>query len=523
MKMRRPLNLMTVILVMLVTKGTLRGTKQKKFCYLCFLIASMTFLLITFTITAHAMTFFDSEEAFLLSAPIVSTETFNEYTVDGGILPFNFNGTIYDDYIVDPRLWVISPLESLGWGDSYSYDFNAFLSASIEEEGHYFSFGTDNYVNAFGFFLFHPYDEQTIGGLINIDVIEKDGQISTYVHDQDDQWLFFGFISDVGISQIKVYNSTEDGILDTNFAYDNISRSEIIPRDFDIVNLTADFNQDSIAATSAGSPSLNDKGHVAYQVYMVLWEWGGYSDVYLDGLPWSNLYKSIQESRPFSKVNITVNAANYTTLHNSGQASLNNKGQLAWRQAGEGIVDIYLNGVNITADIEGIPEKISLNNRGQVVWQQDSHIFLDGTDLGIGSSPSLNDHGQVAWVQSGNIVLDGVVVVEGVAALGAPSLNNKGQIAWLSWFSPSSEWDVFLDGVNLTENISGTTGNPFLNDHGQVAWVQRNEGLGKWDIYLDGVNITYDITGDCQNPSLNNKGQVAFVCDGDVYLATPIR
>ncbi len=195
--------------------------KRKKLYYLPVLITFITLPLIALTIDSYALTFFDNEEEFLFSAPIANTEPFDGNAE--GILPFTFSGTIFDDDIADPRLWRIA---SQPGGFGIPTTSNVLFTSGVQDD--YFSFGTNNYVNAFGFFLFRPYHDETIGGIINVDVIEIDGQISTYIHDQDGQWLFFGFMSGVGISQVKVYNSTEDGILDTNFAFDNISRSAIL-------------------------------------------------------------------------------------------------------------------------------------------------------------------------------------------------------------------------------------------------------------------------------------------------------
>ena len=127
--------------------------------------------------------------------------------------------------------------------------------------------------------------------------------------------------------------------------------STVWASDYEIVNLTENIYSGAVW------PSLNDRGQVAYEVRMI-WPQGGggYTDVFLDGLPLcgqSLRYHSIQLSNSFFKVNISMNAANYVEKQSSGQASLNNKGQLAWIQHGRDERDVYLDGLNITGDIDG--------------------------------------------------------------------------------------------------------------------------------------------------------------------------
>ena len=123
---------------------------KRRFYYLSVLIVFAIFLSIMFKIDAHALTFFNNEDAFLNSASITHTATFNEPQIDEGILPYIFIGTIFNDDIEDSRSWMLNTLENLGWDDSSSYDFRALLSNSVQDD--YFSFGSNYYVNAFGFY-----------------------------------------------------------------------------------------------------------------------------------------------------------------------------------------------------------------------------------------------------------------------------------------------------------------------------------------------------------------------------------
>ena len=176
----------------------------------------------------YAIDSYNSESIFLSVAPIVKTEIFDNLPANYGDGFFNasFYGIVYEgEGKIGHTTCSISTLPYQPFGIPTS---SAVLySPAVGED--FFSFGSNHYVEAFAFDLFHPYDEQTVGGIINIDVTEIDGNISTFSHNQDGQWFYFGFISDVGMSQIRVYNLIEDNVLDTNFAFDNISRGEIVP------------------------------------------------------------------------------------------------------------------------------------------------------------------------------------------------------------------------------------------------------------------------------------------------------
>lgn len=184
---------------------------------------------------------------------------------------------------------------------------------------------------------------------------------------------------------------------------------------------------------------------------------------------------------------------------------------------------------NLTSNISGDARYPSLNNVGQVAWQNflngdDIDLYLDGTNITPGTFnefnglPSLNDSGNLAWQRwysaasplSGTyqVLLNGALVAGGdVFVAGGPQLNNAGQLAWLQW--SGSEWDAYLDGVNLTSGLPGDVGAVSLNDSGQVAWQQYYGG--QRDIYLDGINLTAGTDGDAYAPSLNYVGQVAWV------------
>lgn len=183
---------------------------------------------------------------------------------------------------------------------------------------------------------------------------------------------------------------------------------------------------------------------------------------------------------------------------------------------------------NLTANISGDARYPSLNNVGQVAWQtflngDDIDLYLDGTNITprtfneFNGVPSLNDSGNLAWQRwysaasplSGTeqVLLDGVVVAGGnVFVAGSPQLNNVGQMAWAQH---TTEWDIFLDGVNLTAALPGNAQLASLNDTGQVAWMQQYGGHS--DIFLDGINLTPANDGGAYSPSLNNLGQVAWV------------
>ena len=144
---------------------------------------------------------------------------------------------------------------------------------------------------------------------------------------------------------------------------------------------------------------------------------------------------------------------------------------------------------NLTAALPGDSRYPSLNNYGSVAWQtftdgNNIDVYVDGVNITpetyneFNGIPSLNDSGNVAWQRwfSANSPLSGteqVIFEHDIVAggnyyhAGRPQLNNQGQLAWMQW--TGVDWDVFLDGVNLTHGLPGAAIFFSLNDKGDVA------------------------------------------------------
>lgn len=275
-----------------------------------------------------------------------------------------------------------------------------------------------------------------------------------------------------------------------------------------VQNLTANMSGD------ARYPSLNNVGQVAWSVSFD----SNDAALFVDG----------------------VNRTPGTYNEFNGLPSLNDSGSVAWQRwysaasPLSGTSQVLLDGALVAGGSVFVAGGTQLNNAGQMAWVQWSgskwDIHLDGTNLtqalqGDAGSFSLNDNGDVAWVQKYDntftLYLNGNPQITSSAGIGSISLNNHGQIARTQQVG-QDKYDIFLDGVNLTNGMPGYVEAPSLNDLGQVAWWGF-DGVGA-HVYLDGVNRTADFPQNwgAYYPSLNNLGQVAWDMEGDIYLATPV-
>lgn len=271
--------------------------------------------------------------------------------------------------------------------------------------------------------------------------------------------------------------------------------------EFKIENLTAALAGDS------RYPSLNNYGSVAWQTFTD----GNNIDVYVDG------------------VNITPETYN----ESNGIPSLNDSGNVAWQRWFSTNYQVVLDHDIVAGGSYYHAGRPQLNNQGQLAWMQwtgvDWDVFFEGSNLtqalpGAARFLSLNDNGDVAWTHYYNnsytLYLNGVPQFVTPYELGEVSINNYGQIAWTQSSGVQNEYDVYLDGVNLTPQAGGHASAVSLNDLGQVAWWGFDGS--NYDIFLDGFNLTSEFSYLAFSPSLNNRGQIAWSMGEDIYLATPV-
>jgi hypothetical protein len=155
---------------------------------------------------------------FLASNPIVITETFDETPVF--LFPEVDHAVTVDEVTwfdpgIDPG-WVVAPPLTGGGSPPHAL----FSRMSIEDEN--ISFAGGRAVKAFGF-TFLPFG---LGPRFRFLVEETDGALS--ITPPFDDVAYLGFSSTRGIQTIFVLQETVDGVR-TNFAYDDVSRSKVIP------------------------------------------------------------------------------------------------------------------------------------------------------------------------------------------------------------------------------------------------------------------------------------------------------
>jgi hypothetical protein len=179
--------------------------------------------------SANVITF-NSEADFLNNAPIVSTETFDEFPSHTGFLTPQ---VVIDQVVYDtdgPCFFEGRPnacwLVGIHFGPSVvspPNDFGATFANGITE--HRISFGAGNSVGAFGFWFLSgavfppPHWEVVVHEIDGTDTVE------TLLFAADPRYL--GFLSDVGINALTVrdFQGEPDGA--ANWSYDNVSRSQV--------------------------------------------------------------------------------------------------------------------------------------------------------------------------------------------------------------------------------------------------------------------------------------------------------
>jgi hypothetical protein len=171
---------------------------------------------------ASTLTFFSSQSEFLATAPIVSTETFDEFPSSTS---FTTSTVVIDKvtYFTEPCLLEIH----LGcWGIVSPGVASPNRFGSNNTATDVLSFGTDQFVNALGFYLI-------VGGSVNevpvaqyeLRIVEINGETSLInIGPLPPSILFFGFSSSSGIRDL-----TFDTIGDNRFnlQFDDVSRGTI--------------------------------------------------------------------------------------------------------------------------------------------------------------------------------------------------------------------------------------------------------------------------------------------------------
>jgi hypothetical protein len=173
---------------------------------------------------------FNSEADFLNNAPIVSTETFDDFPSHTGFFTplvvidqvvYDTDGPCFYQGAPNP-CWLVGI--QLGFGAvSPPNDFGATFANAITE--HRISFGAGNSVDAFGFWFLSgggfppPHWEVVVHEIDGTDTIE------TLLFAADPRYR--GFLSDVGINALTVrdFQGERDGA--ANWSYDNVSRSQV--------------------------------------------------------------------------------------------------------------------------------------------------------------------------------------------------------------------------------------------------------------------------------------------------------
>ena len=217
-----------------------RGIKLKPDVILtCFLFI---LIVISFSAQSHAeLSIYFSESAFVSTAPIVSTETFDSFSTGSG---FDETEVVIDDviYIADEGQGSCEPLPCWRFADGLSdgplpvTPPNYLLSNQISKD--VISFGSNKICKAFGFYFhsaisadwLNEYQPDFLGW--EIIVKEADGKTLSINIDPDivgsenTEPPYFGFDSTVGIKEIVIGDIEGNGS-GVNWAYDNVSRSEI--------------------------------------------------------------------------------------------------------------------------------------------------------------------------------------------------------------------------------------------------------------------------------------------------------
>lgn len=171
-----------------------------------------------------ALMVFDSESDFLATAPIVSTETFDGFAT-GGLtteaeividdVSYRLASTFECAVIAMGPCWGITTFGAVSLP-------NTLRSGEVPWTDHVLSFGSNRFVEAFGFYYIGARDS-------TITINETDGNSSVIDLNQiagSSPALYFGFQSDAGIRDIVVAGNLFAG---SGFSFDNVSRSQIVP------------------------------------------------------------------------------------------------------------------------------------------------------------------------------------------------------------------------------------------------------------------------------------------------------
>ena len=177
---------------------------------------------------------YTSESDFLNTAPVISTETFDQFP----------SPTVFSSpqVVIDQVFYgVVGPCPEGDQGGCWIVGINLFPgfvtppndfgASSIAE--HRISFGAGNYVHAYGFWFLS-------GVLAQWEVIvhEIDGtnRIELLQSSDPPEPHYLGFLSDVGIRGLTVRPSRPAELVAGNWSYDNVSRSQILPMTQQSVN-----------------------------------------------------------------------------------------------------------------------------------------------------------------------------------------------------------------------------------------------------------------------------------------------
>jgi hypothetical protein len=171
---------------------------------------------------------------------IIRSEDFEAEHVEG-LFPATFDGFTYDgDGEIGHSVWRIGEADWLNIGSTSNVLYSAAVGVDY--------FFMDNPTTAFGFDFAAGQDPEVTGNVISFEITELNGQTSTFDYtvgnDSQNAWAYYGFVSDFGISEIRISN-LDDGILDTNFVFDNVSIGEPSPETY-TVNTTQNYLTDHL-------------------------------------------------------------------------------------------------------------------------------------------------------------------------------------------------------------------------------------------------------------------------------------
>lgn len=165
---------------------------------------------------------FSSQTAFLDSAPIVSTKTFDDTsTMYFREREIEIDGVFYRNFPTD---------EVQGWSITNSVvdapsKPNVLLSNSLTENQ--ISFGTNQLVHAFGFAMIAGGSSNGETARYHFSITEVNNRETSFVINWPSGVKYFGFLSEPGISEITVGpDRAQDFAI--FFAFDDVSRSEIV-------------------------------------------------------------------------------------------------------------------------------------------------------------------------------------------------------------------------------------------------------------------------------------------------------